>query len=140
MNVMPDIIFELKRLFVHKHYRLEQSLDVEDWTFSETVELVFDELDEVDEKCAKVFLNNFRGRKWFKYKKIEDIEGYGYLFLIHVIQYVDNSKTPESKKYLPRTIHSEEELLDYFNEYRYLMIEDMVLNQLDSIKEAFQKW
>jgi len=139
---MPDILFELNRLFVHEHYELEQALDEEheiDWTFHETVEVVFDRLDELDEKFANEFLNQFTGRKWFKYKEIEDIEGYGFSFLIHVNQYVDNTKTPESKKYLPAFVHSEKDLLDYFNEYRYLMIENIVLNQLDSIREAYEK-
>lgn len=137
---MPDILIELNRLFVHNHYEYEhtfdQDSDEKDWSFHDTIDCTFDCLDE-DEKFANEFLNQFAGRKWFKYKEIEDIEGYGFSFLIHVIQYVDNTKTPESKKHLPAFVHSEKDLLDYFNEYRYLMIQNTVLNQLDSIKKAY---
>lgn len=136
---MPDILIELNRLLENQHYLYHYAFDDEKevWTFHDTVEVVFGKLN----KCAAQdnFLDRFRGEGWFKYKEIEDIEGYGFSFLIHVIQYVDNTKTPESKKYLPKYVHSEEDLLDYFNEYRYLMIENTVLNHLDSIKKAYKQ-
>ncbi len=136
---MPDILFELKRLLENQHYLYHYAFDDDEevWSFHDTVEVVFGKLN----KCVSQnhFLNKFRGEGWLKYKEIEDIEGYGLSFLIHVIQYVDNSKTAESKKVLPDSVHSEKDILDYFNEYRYLMIENTVLNNLESIKEAYKK-
>jgi hypothetical protein len=139
MNVMPDILFELNRMLENEHYAyVSLNEDYEDWSFHDTINCTFDRLDE-DKIFVNDFLKRFGGRNSFKYKEIEDIEGYGFSFLIHVIQYVDNTKNTETKKYLPSFVHSEKDLLEYFNEYRYLMIVNKVLHQLDSIREAYEK-
>lgn len=117
MNILPDILYELNKdkcLFSGK----------EDY---------FEMLHEKKE----LFLDKFRGYNWFKYNSYEDLEGYSFSDLIHVINYVNNNINDENEEYLPEVIVNEENLCDYFNEYRYLMIRDMVLRNIDYVIEQY---
>ena len=117
MDVLPEILHALKR-FHQQYYD-----DFDDGLCSDRE--FFDMLRDKEDIYLDMFLDHFRGEHWFKYKEIEDVDGYDVSTLIHMIQHLKNTK-----KVIPN-------MIDCFNEYRYTMIETLLLHHLDTVIEAY---
>jgi len=117
MNVLPDILYELKQFHQQYYDDFDDGLR-DDREF-------FDMLRDEEDIYIQMFLDRFRDDHWFKYTEIEDLAVYDVATVIHVIQHVKNTTV------MPNNI------IDCFNCYRYQLIETMLLENLDTVMDSY---